>query len=127
MQLMLNHTQRLNLHALMGAQRASVDELRIWWRLQDRIELSLEEKVSIEFKVKTVETVNGPVEQPHWRIDKAMELRPFDFAEEEFRRLEKLVKEWQPGFLTTSDRGWLEPLLAQFSGSVNGHLPQLRQ
>lgn len=120
MQLMLDHTQRLNLHALIGAQRASVDELRVWWRLQDRIELTEEEKRAIEFRIKTVETSNGPVEQPIWRIDRVIEARPFDFADDEFRRLEKLIKEWQPGFLTTSDRRWLEPLLAQFF-SVNGH------
>ena len=121
MQLSLDHTQRLNLHALMGAQRANVDELRVWWRLQDRIELTEEEKVAIEFRTKKVETANGPIEQPVWRIDKAIQVRTFDFADDEFRRLERLIKEWQPGFLTTSDRGWLEPLLAQFFTAVNGH------
>jgi len=47
MKLVLDDTQRLNLHALMGAQRCSVDDVRFWWKLQDRIDLSDKELEAI--------------------------------------------------------------------------------
>jgi hypothetical protein len=34
MKLTLDHTQRLNLHALLGAQRADVGSIRAIWALQ---------------------------------------------------------------------------------------------
>jgi hypothetical protein len=37
MKLTLDHTQRLNLHALLGAQRADVGSIRAIWALQDKI------------------------------------------------------------------------------------------
>ena len=55
MTLTLDHTQRLNLHALMGAQRASVDEVRLWWRLQDMIDLTPEERTQINYRLEKLE------------------------------------------------------------------------
>ena len=39
MKVTLDHTQRLNLHALLGAQRADVGSIRAIWAIQDRLAL----------------------------------------------------------------------------------------
>jgi hypothetical protein len=109
MKLLLDDTQRLNLHALMGAQRCSVDDVRFWWKLQDRIDLSDKEREAIHF---TVQEINGQ-QQATWNPNLRQKPHEYEFTADEFARVVKLVKEWQPGFLTTSDRRWLEPLLVQ--------------
>ena len=43
MKLTLNHVQRLNLHALLGAQRADVGSIRAIWAVQDKIALDADE------------------------------------------------------------------------------------
>ena len=50
----LTHTQRLNLHALLGAQRADVGAIRAIWALQDRIALDTVEEKSLEAKREIV-------------------------------------------------------------------------
>lgn len=116
MKLMLDYTQRLNLHALMGAQRASLDDLRMLWKLQDRIDLSTEERTAIHYKVQQV---NG-MQQVSWDTGKTLPPQGYDFSEPEFARLSKMLKEWQPGFMIGSDRQWLEPLMAQLDGVQEG-------
>ena len=37
MKMTLDHTQRLNLHALLGAQRADVGSIRAIWAVQDKL------------------------------------------------------------------------------------------
>ena len=54
MKLTLDHTQRLNLHALLGAQRADVAGVRAIWSLQDKIALDPDEEESIELKREVV-------------------------------------------------------------------------
>src|SRR5215467_10510335 len=120
MKLSLDHLQRLNLHVLMGAQRASVDEVRVWWRLQDRIELSNAEKQQIGYRMERIG--QGPIEQPTWDPQKRIPARDFEFTVDEFGRIEKILREWQHGF-TGNDRPWLEPLLEQFETRVNGSAP----
>ena len=115
MKLMLDHTQRLNLHALMGAQRAALDELRMLWRLQDRIGLSDEEMAQINYRITQV---NG-MQQVQWDTSKVLAPREYEFDATEFARLSKIVREWQPGFLIGADRQWLEPLMAQLE-TTNG-------
>ena len=112
MRLKLDYTQRLNLHALIGAQRCSVDELRVAWRLQDEIDLTEAEKKKINYRMITV----GGQQQPNWELvrDEPVE---YTFSEEDYARIKKLVMEWQPGFLTTADRLWLQPLLEQLDGN----------
>jgi hypothetical protein len=56
MKLTLDHTQRLNLHALLGAQRADVGSIRAIWVVQDKLALDADEEASIELKR---ELVNG--------------------------------------------------------------------
>lgn len=50
MKLTLDHTQRLNLHALLGTQRGDVATIRALWALQDKIALDLEEETAIGLK-----------------------------------------------------------------------------
>jgi hypothetical protein len=110
MDLFLDHTQRLNLHAMIGIQRGSVDEIRLWWRLQDVIALDDGERRAINYRTVRI----GEAEQPSWDLDRVSP-RCFTFTTEECARLARLVKEWQYGF-TAADRRWLEPLLAQLEG-----------
>jgi hypothetical protein len=100
---------RLNLHALIGAQRCNVDELRVCWRLQDEIDLTEAEKKKINYRVVQA----GDQKMPVWDLV-GNEPVEYSFSEEDYARLKKLVIEWQPGFLTTADRQWLSPLLDQF-------------
>ena len=111
MRLKLDYTQRLNLHALIGAQRCNVDELRTCWRLQDESDLTDAEKKKINYRMVRV----GDQATPVWDL---VDNEPveYNFSDDDFARLKKLVKEWQPGFLTTADRQWLSPLLDQFDG-----------
>ena len=54
MKLTLDHTQRLNLHALLGAQRADVGSIRAIWAIQDRIALDADEEKAVELKREMV-------------------------------------------------------------------------
>ena len=54
MKLTLDHTQRLNLHALLGAQRADVGSIRAIWIIQDRIALDADEEKAVELKREMV-------------------------------------------------------------------------
>jgi hypothetical protein len=117
MKLSLDHTQRLNLHALMGAQRTTVDEVRMWWRLQDMIDLNEAERKQINYRIETL----GGMQQPTWDVDKKLASREFELTDDEFKKLERIIKEWQSGFFASADRRWLEPLLVQLDrASVNG-------
>ena len=110
MKLTLDYTQRLNLHALMGAQRVNLDDLRLLWKLQDRIDLDAEQRAAINFQIREI---NG-MQQATWDLSKSsFSPAEYEFTTEEFNRIARMVKEWQPGFLTTADRRWLEPLLVQ--------------
>src|SRR5215813_10291078 len=117
MKLSLDYTQRLNLHALMGTQRASVDDIRLFWRLQDLINLTADEKAAINYR--TVPQANGTV-QVQWDARENLPVLEYEFQAEEFQRLGKMFKEWQSGFLIGPYRPWLEPLLNQLDGAVNG-------
>ena len=120
MKLVLDYTQRLNLHALLGAQRANCDELRMFWRLQDLLELSADEKKTIDYR----SVMQGGQAVVQWDATKELPTREYDLQEVEFQRLAKVVKEWQPGFLIGADRRWIEPLLAALdavpASKVNG-------
>jgi len=54
MKLTLDHTQRLNLHALLGAQRADVGSVRAIWAVQDKLALDADEETAIELKRELV-------------------------------------------------------------------------
>ena len=52
--LVLDHTQRLNLQALLGAQRADVGSIRAIWAVQDKLALSADEEKTIDLKRELV-------------------------------------------------------------------------
>ena len=105
----LDYSQRLNLHALMGGQRGSVDDVRFFWKLQDRIALSEEEKKEVNFRF---ENVSGN-QVAMWDVTPiAFRTKEFEFSNDEIERIRKMINEWQPGF-SASDRMWLESLIQQ--------------
>lgn len=113
MVLFLDHQQRLNLHALLGAQRANVAEMRMFWRLQDLLDLTESEREQISYRVATVNNM----ELPSWDKLKSLPAREFEVSEVEAVRIKRAIEEW-PQFFTAADRLWLEPLLEQLA-SVN--------
>lgn len=114
--LVLDQTQRLNLHALIGAQRANVDDMRLFWRVQDRIDLSPEEKDSIGYQIRQV---NGQ-QQIAWDATRFLAPKEVEFSTDEFQKIGNIVKTWQSGYMIGADRIWLEPLLGQLeNGSAS--------
>jgi hypothetical protein len=111
MTLNLNYQQRINLSLLVGAQRGNVSEMRLFWGLQDRLNLTAEEKASIEYRIEVDPAGN---EMPRWNHFKARDCAPlaFECSESEGQRLRKMLDEW-PHFLAAIDRIWIEPLIEQ--------------
>ena len=108
MKLTLDHTQRLNLHALLGAQRADVGSIRAIWRIQDKIMLGDEEQKAIDLKRKFV----GGQERVMWDPSRCVALQHYEFADAEICRI-KIAIESCESFAASLDRRWLEPLIAQ--------------
>jgi len=106
MKLMLDHTQRLNLHALLGAQRADVGSIRAIWAVQDKLALSADEESAIDLKR---ECVNGQ-ERTVWNPALHLDTREFDLTEAETARIKAAVETWSH-YGASADRGWLEPVL----------------
>jgi len=73
MKLTLDHTQRLNLHALLGAQRADVGSIRAIWAVQDKIALDAEEEKTLGVKR---EVTNG-LERVVWNPTLSISVREF--------------------------------------------------
>jgi hypothetical protein len=113
MLLSLDHQQRLNLIALMGVQRANVAEMRMFWVLQDKFDLSQEEKEAIGYRT-AIDASGASV--PSWNWELRLPPKDFEISDSEGQRLRRIIEEW-PHFLTAADRVWIVPLLDQ--------LPQL--
>ena len=114
MKLTLDHTQRLNLHALLGAQRADVGSIRAIWSLQDKIALDAEEEKTLGVKR---EVTNG-LERVVWNPTLSISVRQFEFVDSEVCRLKAALTLWD-SYTTGIDRRWLEPLLdALFSAAA---------
>src|SRR5450759_438185 len=90
MKLTLDHTQRLNLHALLGAQRADVGSIRAIWAVQDRIALDAEEERTIEMKH---EFVNGQ-ERTIWNPSISIPTKDFEFSDAEVARIKAAIETW---------------------------------
>ena len=111
---LLDHTQRLNLHALLGAQRADVGSIRAIWAVQDKIALDANDEGEIGLKR---EFVNGQ-ERTVWSPLCSIAPKEFEFAEGYVARIKVAIETWN-GYGAAADRGWLEPLLAAlFTGSA---------
>ena len=116
MKLTLDHTQRLNLHALLGAQRADVGSIRAIWAVQDKIALGADEEKALELKRDVVADQERAVWNPTLSLPSAV----YDFTDFEVARIKAAVQNWS-SYGVTIDRGWLEPLLrAIFSGDPSG-------
>src|SRR5947209_9028341 len=105
MKLTLDHTQRLNLHALLGAQRADVGSIRAIWAIQDGIALTGDEEKALELKREVV----GGQERVVWNPAMTVPIREFEFSEGEVARLAAAVRTWD-SYAVCADRRWLEPL-----------------
>jgi hypothetical protein len=106
MKLTLDHTQRLNLHALLGVQRADVGSIRAIWAVQDKLALDADEEKAIELKR---ELVNGQ-ERTVWNPSLSVPAREVDFTDTELARIKAVIEVWS-GYGVSADRRWLGPLL----------------
>ena|ERR1035441_8910443 len=118
MKLTLDHTQRLNLHALLGAQQADVGAIRAIWAIQDRIALNADEEKAVEMKREMV----AGQERAVWNPALALPAREFEFSDPEIARMKAAIQTWD-SYGVAIDRRWLEPLLdalfANFLHTVN--------
>jgi hypothetical protein len=106
MKLTLDHIQRLNLHALLGTQRADVGSIRAIWALQDKLALDADEEKNIELKR---ELVNGQ-ERTVWNPALSIPAKEFHFIDTEVARLRAAIETWD-AYAAAADRRWLEPLV----------------
>jgi hypothetical protein len=106
MKLTLDHTQRLNLHALLGAQRADVGSIRAIWAVQDRIALDAEEEKAVELKREMV----AGQERTVWNPALSIPAKDFEFTDPEVARIKAALQMWD-GYGAAADRRWLEPIL----------------
>lgn len=106
MKLTLDHTQRLNLHALLGAQRADVGSIRAIWAVQDRIALDADEEKALELKR---EMVSGQ-ERVVWNPALSIPARELELVEAEVCRIKAALATWD-SYAAGGDRRWLEPVL----------------
>ena len=106
MKLTLDHTQRLNLHALLGAQRADVGSIRAIWAVQDKIALDADEEAAIELKREMA----GGQERVLWNAARSIPAKDFTFTDAELGRINAAIETWD-GYTAAADRCWLEPLI----------------
>ena len=115
MKLMLDHTQRLNLHALLGAQRADVGSIRAIWAIQDRLALDEAEEKAVGLKREIV----AGQERVVWNPALSLPTREFEFSDTEIARIKAAIESW-PTYGADADRRWLEPLLGGLSARAAG-------
>ncbi len=116
MKLMLDHTQRLNVHALLGAQRADVGSIRAIWSIQDRIALDVDEEKAVELKREMV----AGTERVVWNPAVSIPAREYEFSDPEVARIRVAIQTWD-SYGAAADRRWLQPLVeALFPGDAGG-------
>ncbi len=116
MKLTLNHTQRLNLHALLGAQRADVGSIRAIWAIQDRMALDTDEEKAVELKREMV----AGQERVVWNPDRSIPAKDFEFSDPEVSRMKAAIQTWD-SYGVAADRRWLQPLVeVLFSANLEG-------
>jgi hypothetical protein len=106
MKIQLDHVQRLNLHALLGAQRGDVATIRVLWALQDKLALTPEEETAVELKRECV----AGQERVAWNPTRTVPVKEFAFAESEIARLRAAVGTWH-SYGAAADRRWLQPIV----------------
>ena len=119
MKLTLDHTQRLNLHALLGAQRADVGSIRAIWSIQDRIALDADEERAVEVKREMV----AGQERLVWNPALSVPPKEFEFTDTEDARIKAALQTWE-SYAAGTDRPWLQPLVeALFPTGDGNHDP----
>lgn len=108
MKLTLDHTQRLNLHALLGAQRVDVGSIRAIWAVQDKIALNANEERALELKRE----MTGGRERVVWNPERSLPTKEFEFSDPEGARIKAAIQTWE-SYSVNTDRLWLEPLIEQ--------------
>ena len=106
MKLTLDHTQRLNLHALLGAQRADVGSIRAIWAIQDRIALDADEEKAVEVRREMV----AGQERVVWNPALSIPAKDFEFTDPEAARIKAAIQTWD-SYEANADRRWLQPLV----------------
>ena len=106
MKIQLDHTQRLNLHARLGAQRADVGSIRAIWAVQDRIALSADEEKALEVKREMV----AGQERVVWNPTLSLDVKGFEFSDPEAARIKAAIETWD-SYGANADRRWLQPLV----------------
>jgi hypothetical protein len=106
MKLTLDHTQRLNLHALLGAQRADVGSIRAIWAVQDKIALDADEEKALELKREMV----AGQERVAWNPTLSIPAKDFEFTDPEVARLKAAIQLWD-SYGVAAERRWLQPLV----------------
>ena len=114
MKLTLDHTQRLNLHALLGAQRADVGSIRAIWSVQDRIALDADEEKAVELKREMV----AGQERVVWNPALSIPAKDFEFTDPEVARIKAAIQTWD-SYGANLDRRWLEPILSALFSTLD--------
>ena len=99
MKLTLDHTQRLNLHALLGAQRADVGSIRAIWAAQDKIALDADEEKGLDLKRERV----AGQERVVWNPALSVPVRDFEFTDSEVARIKSVI-ETRDAYNAAADR-----------------------
>ena len=110
MKLTLDHTQRLNLHALLGAQRADVGSIRAIWALQDKLALDADEEQAVQLKREMC----AGQERTVWNPSLSIPNKDFELTDVEVSRIKAAIETWD-AYSAAADRRWLEPLLTSIS------------
>ena len=119
MKLTLDHTQRLNLHALLGAQRADVGSIRAIWAIQDRIALDADEEKAVELKREMV----AGQERVVWNPALSIPAKEFEFSDPEVARIKAAIQTWD-SYGANADRRWLQPLVETLFPTGDGNHDQ---
>jgi hypothetical protein len=110
--LKLDHAQRLNLKQLVGNLPASVDNIRQYWALTDRLDLDTIERGAIEYFEQT-----GPPPELRrtaaWNPQKRLPPKEFELTPFELEVIRAAIKTAQ--FISGPSRAWLEGLLDQLA------------
>ena len=106
MKLTLDHTQRLNLHALLGAQRADVGSIRAIWAVQDLIALDVDEEKTVGVKREMA----AGQERVVWNPTLSLPAKDFEFTDPEAARIKAAIETWD-SYGANADRRWLQPLV----------------
>lgn len=104
MKLTLDHTQRLNLHALLGAQRADVGSIRAIWSIQDRIALDANEEKALEIGREMI----AGQERVVWNPALSLPQQEFEFTDAELARVQAALQSWNSYCAGTDRRGGIQ-------------------